>query len=129
MAPAFRHEVFIMIWYGAHVFSIGGTILVRRFPLAFRRAEITSAEVAPGNSDHNSATAPVTKGAAALVPPRHSGLPSTPRLTISTPGAQSPRIATDRPRFVLCIGDPWRSQATTGIAHACRVMAELPMLA
>ena len=53
-------------------------MVVRRDAAACVTADLTSAAVAPGNSDHVSATAPVTKGVAALVPPIVSGSPSRP---------------------------------------------------
>ena len=62
-------------------------------------ASFIAAAEAFGNSDHSSATAPVTNGAAALVPPKVSGLPSAPRLVIPSPGAPSPRRPIELPRF------------------------------
>ena len=54
-------------------------------------ASFIAAAEAFGNSDHSNAIAPVTKGAAALVPPKVNGLPSAPRLVILVAGcAQSP---------------------------------------
>ena len=55
-------------------------------------ASLIWAAVAPGNSDQSSAIAPVTKGAAALVPPNVCGLPFVPRLVTFSPGALSPRL-------------------------------------
>jgi hypothetical protein len=46
-----------------------------------------SAPLVVGNCDQTKAIAPVTKGAAALVPPNVSGSPSLPRLLICSPGA------------------------------------------
>ena len=64
--------------------------MVRRAVCAWVAANFISVAVAVGNSDHNNAIAPVTKGAAALVPPRVSGLPLAPMLVISVAGcAQS----------------------------------------
>jgi hypothetical protein len=53
--------------------------VVRRGAAARVIAYLTSAAVASGNSDHVSATAPVTNGVAALVPPIVNGF-VTPRL-------------------------------------------------
>src|SRR5215468_6973825 len=82
--------------------------------------------LASGNSDQSSAIAPVTKGAAALVPPNVRGLPSVPRLVTLSPGALSPRLPIDPPKFDWLTGQPWRSQAATGITHQWLVMVELP---
>ena len=62
--------------------------------------------VADGNSDHNSAVAPVTKGTATLVPPRVSEGPSAPRLMMRSPGALKPRLPIEPPRFDWLIGRP-----------------------
>ena len=70
--------------------------------------------------------APVTKGAAALVPPEVTGFPSIPRLVTASPGAMSPRRAIELPRFDARNGLPARSQATTGTTEACCVIAEPP---
>ena len=51
-------------------------------------ASLICAAVAAGNSDHNSAIAPVTKGAATLVPPSVSGCPSALKLVMASPGAR-----------------------------------------
>jgi hypothetical protein len=51
------------------------------------KAQRIWAALAEGNCDHTKAIAPVTKGAAALVPPKVSGKPSLPRLVICSPGA------------------------------------------
>ncbi len=101
--------------------------MIRLGVLAWVTASFISTAVADGNTDHNSAIAPVTKGAAILVPPRVSGFPSAPRLVIASPGAHRPRLPTELPRLERLIGLPWRSQATTGITHGWRVIGELPM--
>src|SRR5215471_9096573 len=77
--------------YAAHASSNGGTTVVRRGPPAFVTAHLTSAAPAVGNSDHKSAIVPVTKGAAALVPPAVTEPDSGPRLVMPTPGALRPR--------------------------------------
>ena len=69
-------------------------------------ASLTCAAVALGNSDHNKAMAPVTKGAAALVPAKVPGLPSVPRLVMFSPGAASPRRPMELPRFDSAVGLP-----------------------
>jgi len=62
-------------------------------------ASLIWAALAPGNSDQSSAITPVTKGAAALVPPNICGLPFVPRLVMFSPGALSPRLPIEPPRF------------------------------
>ena len=69
-------------------------------------ASLIRAALALGNCDHNKAIAPVTKGAAALVPPNVSGLPSVPRLVTFSPGAASPRLPMELPRFDSVVGLP-----------------------
>src|SRR5271155_2580972 len=101
----------------------------RRGACAWITANLISAALAPGNSDQRSAIAPVTKGAAALVPPKVFAFPSIPRLVIFSPGALSPHLPMDFPKFDSLSGLPSRLQATTGITHECRVMAELPTVA
>src|SRR5438132_11640604 len=81
---------------------------------------------ARGNSDNSNAIAPVTKGAAALVPPDICGLPFVPRLVIPTPGAIRPRRPIDHPKFDSGRGLPRKSQAATGITAGWRVITELP---
>ena len=90
------------------------------------RVQAICAALAAGNSEHNSAIAPVTKGTATLVPLRVSEWPSVLRLVILSPGALKPRLPIELPRFDSFIGLPARLQATTGITHGWRVMAELP---
>ena len=67
-------------------------------------ADLIVAALAPGNSDQSSAMAPVTKGAAALVPPNVCGLRFAPRLVMSTPGAIRPRLPIEFPRLVWLRG-------------------------
>ncbi len=71
-------------------------------------AIFTCAAVVLGNSDHSSAIAPVTKGAATLVPPNVCGLPFVPRLVMFSPGALSPRLPIELPRFDSLSGLPRR---------------------
>ena len=73
--------------------------MVRRGEEAWVTACRTSVAVALGNSDHNSAIAPVTKGAATLVPLHVSGWPSAPRLVTASPGALRPRLPIALPKF------------------------------
>ena len=73
--------------------------MVRRGIRAWVAASFISVAVAVGNSDHSNAIAPVTKGAAALVPPKVSVSPSAPRLVILSPGAPNPRRPIELPRF------------------------------
>src|SRR5438128_5204083 len=96
----------------------GGTIVVRRGAAACVTADLISAAVAAGNSDHMSATAPVTNGVAALVPPIVNGL-VTPRLVTASPGAPSPPRPIEAPRLDKCIGYPRRSYAITGMTQGC----------
>src|SRR5215469_5363183 len=76
-------------------------MLVRRDAVAWTTADLTAAAVAVGNSDHVSATAPVTNGVAALVPPIVSGS-VTPRLVTASPGAPSPQRPIEAPRLEIC---------------------------
>src|SRR6266542_1499574 len=117
-----------MNWYAAQTSNNGGTSVPRRDPLAWSTADRTSPPFAAGNSDHKSATAPATKGAAALVPLNVSGFPSAPRLVMSSLGARRPRLPMERARFDWLIGLPRRSHATTGRTHGWRVIAELPLV-
>lgn len=89
-------------------------------------ANLTSAARALGNSDKMSAIAPVTKGVAALVPPKERGLPSAPRLATSKFGALSPRRPMELPKLDSEVGLPWASQPVTGITQGWRMIAELP---
>src|SRR5262245_65985094 len=108
----------------AHASINGGTTVGRRGRSAPTTAARISAADAPGNSDHNSAMAPVTNGAATLVPPRVSGGPCAPRLVIATPGALRPRWPIDRPRFEEPTGRASTPQAATGITQGIRVITE-----
>ena len=102
--------------------------MVRRpcIDAGWRMADLIWFMSACGNSDHKSAIVPVTKGAAALVPPDICCLPFVPRLMIPKPGAIKPRWPMERPRFDLEMGRPRRSQAATGITPACEVITEFP---
>ena len=62
-------------------------------------ASLICGRLAPGNSDQSRAIAPVTKGAAALVPPNVCGLPFVPEAGNVLPGALSPRLPIEFPRF------------------------------
>src|ERR1700704_1682038 len=73
------------VWYAAQASSSGGTT-VRRGAKAWVTASLICAADAAGNSEYSSAIAPVTNGAAALVPPNVRGLPSALRLVIPSPG-------------------------------------------
>src|SRR5262245_34294742 len=115
--------------YPAHASRRGGTIEVRRRASGRVTARRISAGLASGKADHNKAMVPVTKGVAALVPPNVSGVPLTPRLVISSPGALRPRLPIEALRFDWLIGFPRRSHATTGTTPGSRVMAELPSVA
>src|SRR5690242_17167654 len=82
--------------------------------------------LACGNSDSSNAIAPVTKGAAALVPPDTCCPPFVARLVTPTPGAIRPRLPMDHPKFDSGRGRPHKSQAATGITAGWRVITELP---
>jgi hypothetical protein len=73
------------------------SIVVGRPVRTASSADLISRPEASGNFAQSSATAPVTNGAAALVPLAVTGLPFAPRLVISTPGAPSPDRPVDRP--------------------------------
>jgi hypothetical protein len=92
--------------YAAQASRSGGTTVFRRDRRQRVTANFTSAALALLNSDQSSAMAPVTKGAAALVPPNERGLPSVPRLVISWPGALRPCLPTELPRFDSLSGLP-----------------------
>src|SRR5687767_5055862 len=83
----------------AAVSSKGGTTEVRCSVAARVMASFICAAVASGNSDHNSAIAPVTKGTAALVPRSVKDRPSGPRLMMPSPGALKPRLPVELARF------------------------------
>ena len=85
--------------YAPHAFSNGGTTVVRLVPEAIVIASFTAAAVAVSKSDSNNAIAPVTNGAAALVPPKVGGLSFTLKLVTPSPGALSPRRPMELPRF------------------------------
>lgn len=85
--------------YAAQAFSNGGTTVVRRVRDAVVIASLTAAAVAFGNTDSNNAMAPVTKGAATLVPLTDGGWPLPAKLVIPSPGALSPRRPMELPKF------------------------------
>src|SRR5579885_2168022 len=97
----------------------------RRGPAVAATARRRTRPGAFGNSDQSRARAPLMNGAATLVPRHVIVPPDEARLVISCPGAPTPCCPIERPRFEDVIGRPARSQATTGITHGCRVMAEL----
>jgi len=82
--------------------------------------------LALGNSDHTKAIAPVTKGAATLVPAEGVALPSVPRLVILSPGALKPQRPMEFPKLDSLNGLPLPSQAMTAMTDGCPVMAVLP---
>src|SRR5258708_3545236 len=96
----------LMASYAAQASSKGGAMLLRAGLPARITANLIWAAVALGNSDQSSAIVPVTNGAAALVPPNIAGLPSVPRLVIFSPGAASPRLPIELPRFDSVVGLP-----------------------
>ena len=98
----------------------------REPPLACVAASLIAHAVAVGNSDHRRAIAPVTKGAAALVPLKVLGLPSDPRLVTPSPGALNPRRPIEPPKLDSLSVLPCELQAATGMTHGWRVIAELP---
>ena len=73
---------------------------------AWATAALIWAALAPGNSDQSNAIVPVTKGAAALVPLNVLGSPFGPRLVMFSPGAPSPRLPIEPPRFDSASGFP-----------------------
>ena len=81
-------------------------MLLRSVLPACVTANLIRAALAPGNSDQSNAMVPVTKGAAALVPAKVCGLPSAPRLTMFSPGAESPHLPMELPRFDSGVGRP-----------------------
>jgi hypothetical protein len=81
--------------------------------------------LALGNIDHSRAIVPETKGTAALLPLNVAWPPDAARLVISCPGALRPLRPIEAPRLDSGSTMPWPSQATTGITHGWRVMAEL----
>ena len=96
----------VRAWYAAHASSNGGTmVFLRRRPDCVT-ASLISPALASGNSDQSSAMAPVTKGAAVLVPAKACSLASALRLAMLTPGALRPWHAIDLPRFDALKGLP-----------------------
>ena len=93
-------------WYAAHASSNGGTMLFLRRRPDCVTASLISEAPAFGNTDQSSAMAPVTKGAAALVPLKACSLPSALRLVMFTPGALRPCRPIDLPKFDPLIGLP-----------------------
>src|SRR5881227_1489776 len=89
-------------------------------------ADFARPALASGNIERSSASAPVTKGVAALVPLEVNGCLLAPRLVIPSPGAIRPRRAIELPRLETARGLPARSQATTGMTQGWRVIAEPP---
>jgi hypothetical protein len=73
-------------------------------------ANFTPAAPAAGNSDQSNAVVPVTNGAAALVPLKVRGFPLVPRLVIFCPGALSPLLPIESPRFDSLAGRPLTSR-------------------
>src|SRR4051794_28123472 len=87
----------------------GGVTVLRRLARDVTRASLTSMAVAPGNTDHSRAAAPVTNGAATLVPDDVTDVPSGARLATPSPGAPTPRLPIERPRFDCDSGRPVRA--------------------
>jgi hypothetical protein len=81
-------------------------IVARLGLLACVAASLIWDAVALGNSDQSKAMAPVTKGAAALVPLKVCSLPSAPRLVMPSPGALNPRRPMDPPKLESLRGLP-----------------------
>src|SRR3954447_10408357 len=102
-----------MVRYAADASSKGGTTVVRLPRDDCVTADLTSAAVEPGNTDHSNATVPVTKGTAKLVPLSVRASPSCPRLVMRSPGALSPRLAIEPARLDARSGLPSRPQAVT----------------
>jgi hypothetical protein len=95
----FGTGVVAITWYAAHASNKGGTTVDRPSTCARVKAIFNSAAVAFGNIDFNNAMAPVTNGAAALVPPNVGDLALVPRLVMPSPGALSPRRPIEFPKF------------------------------
>src|ERR1700736_2752046 len=110
----------------AQALSSAGTTVGRRCAWAWATADLSWLALASTNSDHTNAIAPVTKGAATLVPPEGSAFPLALRLVTPSPGALNPRRPMELPRFDWLSGFPSRSQPATGITHGWRVITELP---
>src|SRR5262249_30115595 len=88
-ARAFRHDI---RWYAARPSRRGGIRVARRGATGPVTASRSCPPGAAGNNDFKSAMAPVTKGAAALVPEKGCIVASGARLTTPSPGAASPRL-------------------------------------
>jgi hypothetical protein len=80
-------------------------------------ALINSDALAFENTDQRSARDPVTKGAAILVPVICMYPPPELVLVILTPGAISPRIPIDGPKFDIRSSTPYSLHAATGMIH------------
>src|SRR5262249_1613719 len=104
----------------------GGTMLRGADPRPRVSASLIAAALAFGNSDHRSAAAPVTNGAAMLVPDVETSAPSGSRQVTPSPGAERPQRPIEAPRLDIPSTRPPRSQATTGITQGCLVTALLP---
>ena|SRR5215471_4303856 len=107
----------LMASYAAQASNTGGAMLLRDRLPAWVTVSFIRPALALGNSDQSKAIAPVTKGAAALVPPNAPGLPSVPRLVMFSPGAANPRVPMELPRFDSAVGLPCRSHPITEITH------------
>lgn len=93
-------------------------MIARRRPVCgLNMACLMEAAEAEGRSDHSNAIAPLTKGAAMLVPPEIAGSPSKRRLVTPAPGPASPRRPIDAPRFETPIGAPIASHPVTGMTQ------------
>src|ERR671922_1964742 len=109
----------------AHASSKAGIIVRACRACACVTATLIWPALAFGNCDQVNAIAPVTKGAAMLLPPEGAELPSVPRLVTPSPGALRPRRPMEFPKLDFSTGLPRRSQAVTAMTHGCRVMAVL----
>lgn len=107
----------VMASYAAQASSKGGAMVLRGRLPAWVTASLIRAALGPGNSDQSKAIAPVTKGAAALVPPEVWGWPFVPRLMMFCPGAPNPRLPMELPKFDSEVGRPSKSQPMTAITH------------
>src|SRR5262245_46968366 len=104
---------------------MGGTMAALRTSVRVV-ADFAWAVLASGKIDRSSASVPVTKGVAALVPLEVNGCPLAPRLVTASPGAIKPRREIELPRLDTASGLPVISQATTGTTQGWRVIAEPP---
>src|SRR5258708_5576468 len=100
-------------------------IALRRGVDACKIASLISAALAWGNCDHSNAIAPVTNGAAALVPLAVNQPSGAAKLVILSPGARNPSLPIEAPKLDWLMGRPTSLQAVTGITQGCRVIAEL----